>query len=129
MPYFFGLYIKSKEEKEQEYQNYVKSIFPYGEKQKSAIESLLKQLVPDENQTFLLLYFIQLRERITADPSLSPFTADSALPRQAQRPKSLLNRAKILALLEADLQTDDTLSYPSIQDLTERAAALNVFCK
>ena len=71
MPYFFGMYIKSKEEKEQEYQNYVKSIFPYGEKQKSAIESLLKRLVPDENQTFLLLYFIQLRERITADPSLS----------------------------------------------------------
>ncbi len=121
MPYLFGMYIPSKEEQEKEYQDYARKIFPHGDRQKAAIQSLLKELLPKEAAPSLLLYFIQLKEQLIGSPSLSPSEADASLPRHILRPRSPEGKWLVFALLDADIKMDSSLSYPSASELIEAA--------
>ncbi|MEY8338655.1 hypothetical protein AALB16_11660 [Lachnospiraceae bacterium 62-35] len=121
MPYLFGMYFKSREEREKEYQEYTKKIFPYGDSQKKAVQALLKEILPKEDQTGLLMYFIQLKELLIDNPAYTPVQADASLPRRALRPRSIQGMMQIFALLDADINIDSCLSYPSSQELAEKA--------
>lgn len=122
MPNMFGITIKSKEEREREYQEYVRKIFPFGDSQKEAVQTLLKEIIPEENATDLLMYYIQLKEKIADHPSMTLFEADSSLPKRAIRPRTVHGQPRIFALMEADQKIDESLTYPTAQELIARAS-------
>lgn len=53
---------RSKEERERDYKAFYKRVFPGGEAQKERVRSALAERLPGEEITFLLMYYITLKD-------------------------------------------------------------------
>ena len=71
---------RSKEERERDYKAFYKRVFPGGEAQKERVRSALAEHLPGEEITFLLMYYITLKDAMVLDDA-----AD-----QAQRKMSVI---------------------------------------
>ena len=67
----FGFEIKSKEEREQEEREYLHRIFPGGTAQKAAVEQQLKEKLPKEDKKAVMLYYILVKDAMTAGNGMS----------------------------------------------------------
>lgn len=67
----FGLEIKTKEEKEKEEREYLCRIFPGGPEQKDVVERELKNKLPKADCKAVMLYYILVRDAMTAGDGMS----------------------------------------------------------
>lgn len=66
-----GFEIKSKEEREQEEREYLHRIFTGGTAQKAAVEQQLKERLPREDKKAVMLYYILVKDAMTAGNGMS----------------------------------------------------------
>lgn len=67
----FGFEIKSKEEREKEEKEYLHRIFPGGAGQRDLVEKELAQRVPKADGKAVMLYYILIRDAMTAGNGMS----------------------------------------------------------
>lgn len=77
---------RSKEERERDYKAFYKRVFPGGEAQKERVRSALAERLPGEEITFLLMYYITLKDAMVLDDELGFYEAAD----QAQRKMSVI---------------------------------------
>lgn len=80
----FGFEIKSKEERERDEQEYLLRIFPGGVEQKQAVEKKLKESLGKEDMKAVMLYYILVRDMMTAGHGMSFEEASAKVARKQQ---------------------------------------------
>ena len=123
---------KTAKQRERERKMYARWAFPYGEAQKEKVLELICQLLPKEDPKAAMAVFLMGREALRGsfkdDPEdLAERTEQNkmaALDRTLEtqlfgRYKKFIPYYKVLVL--ADLKVDETLNYPSVEELRRRA--------
>lgn len=138
---FLDLFIiKTPQQREADSRRYDRWAFPFGEKQKDCIANLLQQLLPDENTRSAMAVYLIGREgylgHYQADPKdLEDRSETQKIQEAYHKLKKQLpgpHRKKLsryMSLILADAQVDDRLIYPSLDELQQTAAQLDVRLK
>ena len=126
---------KSAKQRAREEKQFARWAFPYGEPQKEKVKDLLHRLMPKEDPQVALAVFLMGREAVCGsfkdDPEdLAERTQKNKLDAldhtlQTQlfgRYRRFIPYYKVLIL--ADLDVDETLNYPSVEELHRRAEEL-----
>ena len=126
---------KSAKQRAREEKQFARWAFPYGDGQKAKIDAIIKELLPKEDPRSAMAVFLMGRQAYRGsfkdDPEdLAERTAedqmaalDKMLAQQLfGRYKKFIPYYKVLVL--ADLDVDETLNYPSVEELRRRAEAL-----
>ena len=126
---------KSAKQRARDERNFARWAFPYGEAQKEKITQLIQELMPKEDPKAGLSVFLMGRQAFRGsfrdDPEdLAERTEsdkmealDAVLANQLfGRYKKFIPYYKVLVF--ADLEVDETLNYPSAEELCTRAEAL-----
>ena len=126
---------KSAKQREREQREYARWAFPYGEAQKEKLTQLIRELLPKEDIRAALSVFLMGREAYrgsfqdhpedlaerTEEMKLS--SLDHLLATQLfGRYKKFIPYYKALVL--ADAKVDETLNYPSVEELRRMAEEL-----
>ena len=126
---------KSAKQREREAKKFDRWAFPYGEPQREKLKELLKGLLPKEDPKVALAMYLIGRQAYRG--SFKEDAEDLAERTEAQKIKALdyqlstqlFGRYKKFlpyykALVLADAQVDETLNYPSVEELRRRAEEL-----
>lgn len=126
---------KSAKQREREQREYARWAFPYGEAQKEKLTQLIRELLPKEDPKAALSVFLMGREAYRG--SFQDHPEDLAERTESNKMKALdktlttqlfgrykkfIPYYKVLVL--ADLEVDETLQYPSAEELRRRAEEL-----
>ena len=119
------LQFKSKEQLAREAAEYEAWAFPYGEKQKEALTSRLKELKPKESQQLILIAFLTVKELYEAavkdteseENAIRNLFAKAKRYKQIVRPNDL---SMYIAVAIADAAIDENCEYPAADELQER---------
>lgn len=120
MASFFGIEVRSKEEKEQDFAEYSNRIFPYGEAQRNCIGQLLHELIPREDRQCLMVYYVSIKDEMTKKTGKS---FEAAV--EAQRRTGIVRItpeliAGVRAVIMADQEVGEDLNYPTAMELKEQ---------
>lgn len=108
---------RSKEEKQRDYENYSNRIFPYGEEQKDKVFAILAKLLPKQNQKYVRMHYILMKEQMVQVEPLSFAEADAMIAKKTLlKTNSAINNI-LKTLLEVDLKIDEKLEYPNIEEI------------
>lgn len=126
---FFGSMfdMRSKEEKQRDFEAYSKKIFPYGDPHREKVSEILSALYPKTDIKYLRMYYILLKDETTGENAVDFETATKKLKKKSMVKVTPELNADIHALLLVDSNIDENLSYPSIEEL--RASAKNLMNK
>ena len=126
---------KSAKQRAREEKQFARWAFPYGDAQREKVLELIRQLLPKEDPKAAMAVFLMGREALRGsfkdDPEdLAERTEqnkmdalDHILANQLfGRYKKFIPYYKVLVL--ADLKVDETLNYPSVEELRRRAEEL-----
>ena len=126
---------KSAKQKAREAKMFAQWAFPYGDAQKEKISQLIRELMPKEDPRSGLAVFLMGRQAYRGsfldDPEdLAERTEDdkmTALDKVLEQQlfgkyRKFFPYYKVLVL--ADLEVDETLNYPSVEELRRRAEEL-----
>ena len=126
---------KTKKQREREARNFDRWAFPYGLPQREKVESLIKELLPKEDPKAGMAIYLMGRQAYYGSFKDDP--EDLAERTEAQKMHSLdyllsqqlFGRFKKFipyykALVLADAQIDETLNYPSVEELRRVAEEL-----
>ena len=126
---------KSVKQRAREEKQFARWAFPYGDAQKAKIDAIVKELLPKEDPKSAMAVFLMGRQAYRGsfkdDPEdLAERTAEDQMAALDQmlaqqlfgRYKKFIPYYKVLVL--ADLEVDETLNYPSVEELRRRAEAL-----
>lgn len=126
---------KSAKQREKEAKLFARWAFPYGEAQREKVTQIMKELMPKEDSKAAVCVFLMGRQAylgaFDADPEdLKERTEEQrlkALDRVLNtqlfgRYRKMLPYYTVMVL--ADAQVDETLNYPSVEELRSRAEAL-----
>ena len=126
---------KTAKQRAREEKQFARWAFPYGDAQKEKILQIIKELLPKEDPKAALSVFLMGREAYRG--SLRDDPEDLAERTQENQMKALdqiltnqlFGRYKKFipyykALILADLDVDETLNYPSVEELRRRAEEL-----
>lgn len=121
MASIFGFTYKSKEEREEEYQSYFKKIFPYGEPQKQKVEEILAGLLNNNQGSRLMMYYILIKEAMidSEDNDYRALAAGVEKKKFVKLTPELKDCVRML--IYKDLAMDESLDYPTAQELKEAA--------
>ena len=126
---------KTAKQRAREEKQFARWAFPYGEAQKEKVSSMIRQLMPKEDPKTGMAIFLMGREALRGSFQDDP--EDLAERTEADKMEALdklLDRQlfgqyrkfkpyyKVLIL--ADLDVDETLNYPSVEELRRRAEEL-----
>lgn len=117
MSNMFGNLFISKEERQRKYEAYSKRIFPYGDKQREKISFFLSELFPEEKLKYLLLHYILIKESVVGEEQLDIQTAAKKIAKKKIIKVTKEMQELMIALLKVDLTIDESLKYPSIEEL------------
>lgn len=112
-------FIKSKEEKKQESNNYFNKVFPQGEIQRDTIKKLIEHLFPEHQDFNLFFSYIVIKEfHLDSEDNEEKITRKTEKELKKLRPK-LKNHEKLLLmiLLSIDLQSTELLNYDTYLEL------------
>lgn len=121
MASIFGFTYKSKEEREEEYQSYFKKIFPYGEPQKQKVEEILAGLLNNNQGSRLMMHYILIKEAMidSEDKDYRALAAGVEKKKFVKLTPELKDCVRML--IYKDLAMDESLDYPTAQELKEAA--------
>lgn len=122
MTEFLGSLFQTKEEREKNYQDYAKKIFPYGDAQKEKILEILIELMSKKDGKYLMMHYILVKEAMldsTAKdyPSIAKRIEKKRFVKLTPELKECIH-----ILMERDLLIDENLDYPTAQELKSMAA-------
>jgi protein-disulfide isomerase len=112
---------RSKEEKQRDFENYSNRIFPYGEAQKEKVFAILAELLPKQNQKYVRMHYILMKEQMVQEEPLSFTEADAKIAKKTLLKTNAVINNIINNLLEVDLGIDENLVYPNIEELKVNA--------
>ena len=123
---------KSAKQRAREEKQFARWAFPYGEAQKEKVLELIRQLLPKEDPKAAMAVFLMGREALRGsfkdDPEdLAERTEQNKMNAlDATLATQLFGRYKKFipyykALILADLEVDETMNYPSVEELRHRA--------
>jgi hypothetical protein len=114
---------RSKEEKKRIFEEYSKRIFPYGDAQKERVGEILAEMFPKENPRYVLMHYILIKEGMTGE---KPLDFEAAVKKVKGSPirKTTHLEPGIHALLKVDLNIDENLNYPTVEELNTDARSL-----
>lgn len=125
---------KSPEEAREDSERYDRWAFPYGTPQRDAMLGLLEQFFPKEDKRLSLVTYLIIKEsycgnfRTSASMQEVAHTEKLRLAMKALKKKLTgANRKQIpayLALVLADAEVDESLNYPSMDQLQQLAQQL-----
>ena len=92
----FGMEFKTKEEREKEMEAYLHRIFPGGEAQKAAVGQELKEQLPKVDGKALLLYYILVKDAMTAQDGMD---FEAAVKKVAKKQSVLQATPQILEVV------------------------------
>ena len=126
---------KTAKQRAREEKQFARWAFPYGDAQKEKILQIIKELLPKEDPKAALSVFLMGREAYRGsfrdDPEdLAERTKENQMKALDQiLTNQLFGRYKKFipyykALILADLDVDETLNYPSVEELRRRAEEL-----
>lgn len=131
---------KSAKQRAREEKMFARWAFPYGDAQKAKISQLIRELMPKEDPRSGMAVFLMGREAVRGsfkdDPEdLAERTEDdkmTALDKVLEQQlfgkyRKFFPYYKVLVL--ADLEVDETLNYPSVEELRRRAETITVSYK
>ena len=126
---------KSAKQKEKEAKMFARWAFPYGEAQKETVQQIIRELLPKEDPRSGLAVFLMGRQAYRGsfkddEEDLAERTEEdklAALDKVLEmqlfgKYKKFIPYYKALVL--ADLDVDETLNYPSVEELRRRAETL-----
>lgn len=118
---FFGISFQSKEEREKEYQEYLKKLFPYGEKQSQKIRDILSALVGKRDRAQIMLHYVLIKEAMidSVTKDYEKIAAEIEKKKLIKLTPELKNC--IRNLINIDLNMDETLNYPTPDELKAKA--------
>ena len=121
MNIFEGLF-QSKEERERRSQEYSKKIFPYGEGQRQKIKDILYALAGKKNGAQLMMHYLLIKEAMI-DSETKDYEAIAARIEKKKLIKLTPElRACVRLLIYKDLEADESLNYPTPEELKAQAA-------
>lgn len=109
---------RSKDEKERDYELYSQRIFPFGEAQKEKIGDLLVALNPKEKRHYLMLHYILLKDSVTGPESKGYAEESRKLEKKKLVKITPEFRQQVKILMELDQKVDETLQYPTAEELS-----------
>lgn len=116
--------MRSKEEKQKDFEDYSKRIFPYGDSHREKVSEILAALYPKTNIKYLRMYYILLKDEMTGEDGADFEIAVKKLVKKSVIKVTPELNADLHALLLADFEIDENLNYPSIEEIHERAKNL-----
>ncbi len=130
--------LKSPQQRAKEAKRYDKWAFPYGIKQKEKIEELLRELLPEEKGKMAMLVYLQGKQGYTGGNAAEGKPPRDCSPEKriyyAQWAMETTLRGKLrkrmpryLALIIADQKVDETMQYPTVEELRQQAAELEQY--
>ncbi len=116
MSYFTDMF-KSKEEKEEHSNNYVKMIFPLGLEQRDQVSGIVNEIFPNHPEGVVLFNYISAKQYFIENKKGEGL--DRAIKQLKKiRPKVKSNQlAMIYALMQSDLSIEDISMYPRLEEL------------
>lgn len=115
---FSGLFdMRSKEEKQKQYEAYSKLIFPYGEAQRDKVQALLADMFPKQRLKYLMMHYILIKENMIGEKGLSREEAFKIVNKKKMIKVTPELEEGIKKLLAVDLAIDENLQYPLAADL------------
>jgi len=121
---------KSKATQQREQEEYEKWAFPYGEKQRENLQTLLLSVYPKESVPTTLIPFLTCKELYEdlLKKSSRDETVDTLINKQ-KKYKRIIKKQDMttyIALVQADAGIDESCEYPSADDIRERAQQLEI---
>ena len=126
---------KTAKQRAREEKQFARWAFPYGDAQKEKVAQILRELMPKEDPKAALALFLMGRQAYRGAYNDDPEDLEerteknkmAALDRMLEsqlfgRYKKFIPYYKVLVL--ADLEVDETLNYPSVEELRHRAEEL-----
>ena len=120
---------KSKESIKKEQDEYAAWAFPHGQKQRDALEGLMKGVFPREPSSIALISFLTCKE-LYQNAMRNDATRDDAIDELLYSRKSYKQIIKkrdmpaYTALVLADADVDEECLYPTADEIRERAVAI-----
>ncbi len=120
MKRILGLYIPDKEDRKRKEEETLYRYFPYGKEHKEKIGELLEELIPGEKREYLLMYYMQLKEKMMEDGTRSFEDAAGQIKRKyiIISVNDTVNRY-YKAVIETDACVDETLQLPNADQIRE----------
>ena len=120
---FLGSLFQSKAEREKSYKEYVKKVFPYGDAQKQKILDILIELLSEKDSSYFLMHYLLIKEALI-DSEVKDYKSIAAKV-EKKRLVKLTPELKecVRILIDKDLIIDESLVYPTVQELKEMAAS------
>lgn len=120
--FFGGLFdLRSKEDKERDLEVYTNMIFPFGDEHKEKVYNILEELLPKQNQKYLRMHYILLKEAMIGEEKLSYEEATKKIAKQTLVKTTEELKVLVKALLEIDLTMDENLIYPSATQIRNKS--------
>ncbi|TAH68851.1 MAG: hypothetical protein EWM47_07760 [Anaerolineaceae bacterium] len=114
---FFGFDFQSKKEREKNYQEYAKKIFPFGDAQKEKVLEILNDLSAYKQANQLLMHYILIKEAMidSEEKDYKAIAEKIEKKRYARLTPEIKDCIRIL--MDKDLAMDESLDYPTAQEL------------
>ena len=123
---------KTKKQRERDERNFDRWAFPYGLPQREKVTALLRELLPKEDPKVALALYLMGREayRGSFKDDAEDLAERTDETKMAALDRTLANQLfgkykKFIpyykALILADLEVDESLNYPSVEELRRRA--------
>ena len=128
--------VKTPAQRKKEEKIYARWVFPHGLEQRDILQSILKELVPEESPEMALTIYLLGREGYQGNDmeereELIEQGREARLTAAYWKMRSQLPRrfrgyiSRYLALIEADDKIEGELNYPTVAELLEAAAELD----
>ncbi len=127
--------MKSARQREIEQKKYARWAYPYGEPQKEKLLSIMKELLPEEKGKMVMAIYLLGKEGYVGsyaeDREFMPErTQQEKIARAVVKMNPFLTGRmrprmyRYLALIMADTQVDESLNYPTVEQLRRQAEEL-----
>ncbi|HPU63872.1 MAG TPA: hypothetical protein PK304_06930 [Mobilitalea sp.] len=121
MGFFEGLFI-SKEEREKRDREYLKKIFPYGEKQKQKVQDILYAFTDKKHRPEIMMHYILIKEGMIDSESKDYDSVAKKIEKMKLVKLTSEQKACIRLLIFIDPEIDENLNYPTPDELKAKAA-------
>ena len=121
---------KSKATQQKEQEAYEKWAFPYGQKQRDALQKLMLEIYPKESVPTTLIPFLTCKE-LYGEILIKAGSRDSAIDimiNKQKKYKQIIKKKTMstyLSLVLADAEIDEQCEYPSAEQIVSRALELD----
>lgn len=121
----FGNWFTTKEAQDREQKDFESKIFPFGEKQKEIIRSLVNEIKDGEYLDMAVYYYLLTKQECEKTNFCEEnFQSLYTSVHKIVKGKSQANIYKYIVLAKYDLNITEELNYPSAKQIIEEASQL-----